>query len=158
MLVHSAEESYQAGTQCLLAGKRKEALARFEAAIQLEVRFGESRPQARYLSYYGLLLTLERRQIREGLRFCREAVTQESYNPDLRCNLGRVLMQAGRRKEAYQAFQRGLKLQADHPSLRRNVRVLGIRRRPLVPFLDRANPINIFFGRLRSSQKVSRFA
>jgi len=99
MLVHSAEESFQAGMQCLMSGKKTEALARIEAAIQLELRFGESRPQARYLSFYGLLLALERRQVREGLRFCREAVTQESYNPDLRCNLGRVLLRAGRRKE-----------------------------------------------------------
>jgi tetratricopeptide (TPR) repeat protein len=153
MLVHSAEESFQAGMQCLMAGKNTEALARIEAAIQLELRFGESRPQARYLSYYGLLLALERRLIRDGLRFCREAVTREGYNPDLRCNLGRVLMKAGRRKEAHQAFQRGLMLQGDHPRLRKNIKVLGLRRRPVLPFLGRGNPINVFFGRLRASQR-----
>ena len=115
MLVHSAEESFQQGMQSLAAGKYRESLALFEAAIQLEQRFSRSRPQARYLSFYGLVLGLERHEIREGLRFCREAVSLESYNPDLRCNLGRVLMRAGRRKEAVKAFQRGLRLQGDNP-------------------------------------------
>ena len=154
MLVHSAEESFQQGMQSFAAANYKEALALFEAAIQLEQRFRRSQPQARYLSFYGLVLGLERNEVREALRFCREAVTLESYNPDLRCNLGRVLMRAGRRKEAYQSFQRGLNLQADHPGLLRAVRHLGIRRRPVLPFLPRSNALNIFLGRMRSLRRI----
>jgi len=152
MLVHSAEESFQQGMQCLAAGKNRESLALFEAAIQLEQRFSRSRPQARYLSYYGLVLGLTRHEIREGLRFCREAVSLESYHPDLRCNLGRVLMRAGRRKEAYKSFQRGLQLQADHPGLVLAVRRLGIRQRPVLPFLSRSNALNVFLGKIRAPQ------
>ena len=105
---------------------------------------------ASLLRDYGLVLGLTRNEIREALRFCREAVSLESYNPDLRCNLGRVLLRAGRRREAYQSFQRGLRLQADHPGLVRAVRRLGIRRRPVLPFLSRSNLINVFLGRIRA--------
>jgi len=155
MLVHSAEESFQQGMQSLAAGEYRESLAMFEAAIQLEQRFSRSRPQARYLSFYGLLLGLQRNEIREALRFCREAVTLESYNPDLRCNLGRVLLRAGRRKEAYQSFDRGLSLQADHPGLLRAVRRLGIRQSPVLPFLARGNALNVFLGKIRAPRPIA---
>jgi len=101
-----------------------------------------------------LLLGLTRNEIREALHFCREAVSLEGYNPDLRCNLGRVLMRAGRRKEAHQSFQRGLNLQADHPGLVRAVRRLGVRQRPVLPFLARGNALNVFLGKIRAPQPV----
>lgn len=153
MLVQAAEESFQKGIKALAEGRQREALAMFEAALELAQRFGTERPQARYLSYYGLCLGLERNELREALRFCREAVTLEGYNPDLRCNLGRILMKAGRRKEAHQALLRGLSLQADHVDLRRALKSMGLRRRPPVPFLRRNHPLNVFLGR-----KLSRAA
>jgi tetratricopeptide (TPR) repeat protein len=149
VLVPSAEESFKKGLHALAEDRRTEAMALFEAALELEHRLGKGRPQARYLSYYGLCLGLERGEIREALRFCREAVTLEGYNPDLRCNLARVLMKAGRRKEAYGSLVRGLALQADHPGLRRALRKLGLRRRPALPFLPRSHPLNIVLGRIR---------
>ena len=88
----------------------------------------------------------------EALRFCREAVTIEGYNPDIRCNLGRVLMRAGRRKEAHQAFTRGLSLQPDHQDLIKALRKLGVRKRPVVPFLGRSHPVNVFLGRMRAAR------
>jgi tetratricopeptide (TPR) repeat protein len=153
MLVQTAEESFQKGLESISQGRRKEAMALFEAAIELERKFGSHGPQARYLSYYGLCLALEKNEIREGLRFCREAVTLESYNSDMRCNLGRVLMRAGRRKEAYASFVRGLSLQSDHKAIRRALRAMGIRRRPVLPFLARRHPLNILLGRLRPEVK-----
>ena len=108
MLIQSAEQSYARGLEALSAGRGKEAMARFEAAIRLATRGRGSRPQARYLSYYGLCLALVRNENREGTRFCREAVTLEGYNPDIRCNLGRVLLLAGRRAEAHRCFVHGL--------------------------------------------------
>jgi tetratricopeptide (TPR) repeat protein len=155
MLVQSAEESFQQGRKSLSSGRYREALAMFEAAIRLEQRFSRERPQARYLSYYGLVLGLERRETREALRFCREAVALESYNPDLRCNLGQVLLRAGRRREAYQSFQRGLSLQADHPGLLRAVRRLGVRRRPVLSFLPRNNVLNVVLGKMRAPGRTA---
>jgi len=154
MLVHAAEESYQKGIGALRSGRVTEALALFEAAISLEKRFGSSKPQARYLSHYGLCLALGRRELHEALRFCREAMAIEEFNPDIRCNLGQVLIRTGRTREAYKVLVGGLGLQPDHAGLRRTLRALGIRRRPVIPFLSRGNLLNVALGRLRSRTAV----
>jgi tetratricopeptide (TPR) repeat protein len=151
MLIQTAEDSYRQGMHALSGGRRMVALALFEAAIEIERRMTRARPQPRYLSYYGLCLALERNEIHEALRYCREAVTLECYNPDIRCNLGRVLLRAGRRREAYRCFLRGLNLERSHTSTIRALREMGRRRRPILPFLPRTNAINVFLGRLRSN-------
>lgn len=150
MLVPSAEDSYRTGLAALDAGRKREALALFEAAIEIEGRYSRARPQPRYISYYGMCLALDTSSVREGLQLCREAVTLEGYDADLRCNLGRVLLRAGRRREAYRAFLRGLELHAGHGPSLRALKLMGVRRRPLVPFLSRRNPLNVILGRLRA--------
>ena len=126
-------------------------MALFEAAIRIEWKNRAIPPQARYLSYFGLCLAFERNDNREGLRFCRQAVTLEGYNPDIRCNLGRVLLIAGRRAAAHRCFLSGLASEPGHPAIRRALQAMGTRSRPTVPFLPRGNPVNVFLGRLRAS-------
>ena len=150
MLIPSAEESFARGLNALAAGRRTEALAQFEAAIELERRYATGPPQARYLSYYGLCLALQTSQIHEAMFLCRQAVTIEGYNPDIRCNLGRVLMSAGRRSEAYRCFTHGLRLAPSHGKIRQALKRMGRRRRLVLPFLSRGHPINVLLGRLRA--------
>ena len=150
MLVPTAEESFQKGMQAFEEGRGREAMAFFEAAIEIERQLGNHAPQARYLSQYGLCLGTVMQRRHEGVRFCREAVELERFNPDIHCNLGQVLITAGRRKDAYQAFVRGLRVQPDHQSIIRALREMGIRRPPVIPFLRRTNPLNVYLGRLRS--------
>jgi tetratricopeptide (TPR) repeat protein len=155
MLINSAEESFRKGLRALAEGRRKEALALFEAAIELERRFGAHRPQARYLSYYGLCLGLEQNDVHEALRFCREAVTLEGYNADIRCNLGRVLLRAGRLREAHAALAKGQQIQPNHAGIRKALQKMGVRRRPVVPFLTRGHPINRLLGRIRTGNRAA---
>ena len=150
MLVHEAEEHYREGLIDLAEGRRREALACFEKAIELDTLFSNGMPQPRYLSHYGLCLALVKNELRQALSFCREAVSREEYNPDLRCNLGRVLMRAGRRKQAHESLIQGLRLEPDHQDLRRLVRSMGVRKRPTLPFLHRKNVLNVWLGRLRA--------
>jgi tetratricopeptide (TPR) repeat protein len=149
MLMQSAERSFARGLEALGAGRGVEALALFEAAIEIEKRAGASRPQPRYLSYYGLCLALQANRPRDGLSFCREAASVEFFNPDVFCNLGRVLLAMDRRKDAYQAIRKGLSLQPGHAGLRQELERMGRRRPPTVSFLSRRNPINILLGRLQ---------
>jgi tetratricopeptide (TPR) repeat protein len=151
VLIPSAEESYNKGLRVLSIGRLREAMALFEAAIEIERRRGVGSVQPRYLSYYGLCLAIERNEIREALQYCREALTLESFNSDIRCNLGRVLLRAGRRREAYNCFRRSLSLETGHTATLRALKVMGLRRRPVVPFLARANPLNVLLGRLRKA-------
>jgi len=151
MLVRAAEKSFEQGSRALAENRCREAMACFEAAVEIEKRFQVRQHQARYLSYYGLCLGMTRTRLHEAIRLCREAVGIEQFNPDLRWNLGRVLMAAGRRREAYDTFIRGLSQQPNHAGLKREMRRLGIRRRPVLPFLSRANPINVMLGKMRAA-------
>ena len=154
MLVQAAESRFARGLQALEAGRGLEALALFEAAIELQRRLGSRKPEARYLSYYGLCLALEADRPRDGAELCRQAIGLEFYNADLSWNYGRVLLVLDRRKDAYQAFLKGLSVQKNHQGILRELSRMGWRKRPIVPFLDRKNPLNVALGKmLRDSRK-----
>ncbi|MCP3979273.1 MAG: tetratricopeptide repeat protein [bacterium] len=153
MLVRYAEESFQKGIRALNGCRIREALAFFEAAIELEKRFGVQIPQARYLSFYGLCLSLHGRRLHEAVDVCRLAVKLDEFNADMHANLTRVLLAADLKREAYQTLARGLRTHSDHVSLRRLWRQMGARRKPVIPFLGRGNPINVALGRMVAGGK-----
>lgn len=154
MLVPSAEESYRNGRRAWEEGRRREAMAYFEAALELEKRLGDSGPQARYLSFYGLCLGLVSRQFHEGIRFCQKARSLEAFDPDICRNLARVFMAAGQRKKAHSAFVKGLRLQPDHPGIRSDMVKMGTRKRPVIKFLSRDNPLNVYLGKRRRGRQA----
>lgn len=158
MLIRPAEDSFRQGLDALANGKRLEALALFEASINLERQFGVDRAQPRYASYYGLCLGLESRKFPEALALCREAAEAEFYSADLHLNLARVLIAGGRRAEARDAILRGLRWESSHPVLQRELRAMGSRRKPVLPFLSRQNPINVFLGRMTYAPQPRRRA
>ena len=148
MLVQAAETRFQRGLLALGDGRCLEALALFEAALELEQRLGARTPQARYLSYYGWCLARDGSQPREGAELCRQAIALEFFNADLFLNYGRVLLLADRRKEAFDAFVKGLSVQRNHQEILRELASMGWRKRPVFTFLPRANPINVALGKL----------
>jgi tetratricopeptide (TPR) repeat protein len=156
MLIPTAEEAFRRGKAALSLNRRTEALALFEAAIELERRHGAGTIQARYLSYYGICLALATNRVREGIGFCRKAVLQEGYNADLQWNLGRSYLAAERRREAYDALITGLRLDARHRGIRSELRRMGRRRRPVLPFLSREHPLNVFLGKTTRPRQNQR--
>jgi tetratricopeptide (TPR) repeat protein len=147
MLIPTAEEAFRRGKAALHLNRRTEALALFEAAIELERRHGARAIQARYLSYYGVTLALATSRRREGINFCQKAVAQEGYDADLYWNLGRAHLAAERRRDAYAALRTGLRLDRAHRGIVRELARMGRRRRPVLPFLSRSHPLNVFLGR-----------
>jgi len=147
MLVQAAETRFQRGLSALDAGRHLEALALFEAALELERRLGTHAPQARYLSYYGLCLARDGSHLREGADFCRQAIALEFFNADLFWNYGRVLLLSDRRKEAFTAFLKGLSVQKNHQEIIRELNQMGWRKPPVLAFLARGNPLNVALGR-----------
>ena len=153
MLNPAAEKSFESGLDALERVELKEALAYFEAAVAIEKRSRKAPLQPRYLSYYGLCFALVGKQIHSAVKLCAQACAMERYNPDLEWNLGRVYMAAGRRKEAYSAFIRGLRQERKHQGIWRELHRMGVRRRPVLKFLSRDNPLNVFLGRKRYGLK-----
>jgi hypothetical protein len=45
---------------------------------------------------------------------------------------------------------RGLSIQSDHQGIIRALKDMGVRKRPVLPFLNRNNPLNVYLGRVRS--------
>jgi tetratricopeptide (TPR) repeat protein len=107
------------------------------------------------LSWFGLSLALVQRQFKPAIELCKRAIDLEFYNGDHYANLTRVYEAAGQRKRALDTAENGLKVAPDHDYLKHVRASLGVRSRPAVPFLDRANPINVSLGQARHAKKIA---
>jgi hypothetical protein len=94
-------------------------------------------------------------KLREGLALCKHAVKVEFYEPDNYMNLAAVELLRQNRRKAARAIKHGLRLDPEHRGLRRVLRKLGQRRRPVVPFLNRRNLVNRLLGRARHQLRQS---
>jgi tetratricopeptide (TPR) repeat protein len=128
----------------------------------LDVYGGEDPPSpmlssktATGLSHFGLCLALVQRKFKPAIDLCKRAIELQFYNVDHYANLARVYVAAGNRKKAIEIVEQGLKAHAEDETLLDVRRELGVRAKPPVPFLDRANPINVSLGKARHAKKVS---
>ncbi|MEW5805955.1 MAG: hypothetical protein AB1756_01135 [Acidobacteriota bacterium] len=151
MLCKPAESCFLKGMKELKKGNHMDALVHFEAALDLEKKYGKAVPQSRYLSYYGLCVGIVTKDVKEAINLCKKAVELEFYNPDLFHNLGYVYLLAGMRLEARNAFIEGLKMQNNHREILQDLKRLGVRRKPIFPFLHRSHILNKIAGKLASS-------
>lgn len=117
------------------------------------------------LSYYGCLEGIINKKFSYGRDICLSAIEilneripfgKEVFYPVFYLNLGRVYLAAGNKKEAIITFQKGLSFDRENKDLMTELAKLGIRRKPLVPYLKRSNPINKYIGiTLHRLRKVS---
>ena len=107
------------------------------------------------LSYYGCLQAIVDKKYRSGIEHCRKALVMfragDAYSagivyPILYLNLGRACVAAGRKKDALDALNKGLRYDKGNREIKKELLLLGVRKRPPVPFLSRANPINKYIG------------
>lgn len=109
------------------------------------------------LSYYGCLEAIVNKNHKTGIEICNRAIAilkkripfgEEFFYPVFYLNLGRAYHAAGRKKNAIDAFTKGNKLDGENKDLREELQRLGIRKKSVVPFLKRSNPINRYIGML----------
>ena len=114
------------------------------------------------LSYYGCLEAVANKNYKAGIETCHRAIEslkkkvpfgEEFFFPVFYLNLGRAYLAAGKKREAVEAFSRGLRADRENSDLLWEIRKLGVRRKPAVPFLRRSNPINRYIGQLLHSIK-----
>jgi len=151
MDLSTSENSFRRGLRAVEQGDHLEALAYFEAAVQLARRLGAEAVPMKYLSYYGWCLAVCSDRLEEAREFCEAAVRSEFYNPDAYWNLGRVYLKTGDRSLAFDTIVRGLQLNPRHAGLVGVLHRLGLRRKPVLPLFDRSHPVNRLLGRLRRS-------
>lgn len=102
----------------------------------------------RAMSWYGVTLVLVERNHALGVSLCDQAL-RPGPDPELLLNLARVHLALASRERTVKALLRGLQAFPDHPGLLAAKEALGMRRGPVLPFLDRGNPLNRLLGRLR---------
>jgi tetratricopeptide (TPR) repeat protein len=109
------------------------------------------------LSYYGCLDAVVNKNFNHGVDLCKTAIEiskeevefdHEGFYPVFYLNLGRAYLAAGAKKDAAAVFKKGLDADPEDPDLLREIKRLGMRKKPVVPFLKRSNPINKYVGKL----------
>ena len=110
-----------------------------------------------FLSYYGCLISVVENKTKEGIKICEDSITtltgavpfgSEFFYPIFYLNLGRAYLKGNRKKDAVSAFQEGLKSDPENRDLLWEIKKIGERKKPPLPFLTRSNPINKYIGML----------
>ncbi|MBI5598863.1 MAG: tetratricopeptide repeat protein [Deltaproteobacteria bacterium] len=122
-------------------GRFRHALALFEKDARSMT--GESPSAA---SYHALSLAVVRKQYHEALSLSLNAAKKEFYNPDIYNNIGKICLLMGRKDRAVRAFRKGLMLDKTHHGIIRQMKRLGIRRKPPLYFLHRGHIMNRLVG------------
>lgn len=114
------------------------ALLHLEAAHAMEQRPGIK-------SKLAYCIARERRQYKQALALCLEALHAEPGNPDHYYQLSRIHMLAGNKTSAIKALRKGLKFKRHQPSIDELNR-LGFRKEPYFSSLPREHLLNRSVG------------
>ncbi len=111
------------------------------------------------MSHYGWLIAVVENNPDVGIKICSEAIDNirsslpfgsEFFYPTLYLNLGRTYLKNNQRGEAVGAFNRGLQTDPENHDILWELKKIGVRKKPPIPFLKRNNPINKYLGILLS--------
>jgi len=154
----TAAEYIKAARAHLKSGEQKQAYAVLLKALG----FYPDHPII--LSYSGWLKAVVDKKHLSGVASCRKAIVKfKTSDPDvaktvypfLYLNLGRTFLLAGKKKEAVDSFTKGLSYDRGHYDLKKEMKALGIRKKPILPILSRANPINKLAGKLIQAKNTN---
>ncbi|HLC18553.1 MAG TPA: tetratricopeptide repeat protein [Thermodesulfobacteriota bacterium] len=140
MTNETPEHQFNTGKRHLKEDKLDKALRAFGRAYR------DDKENPSYMSYFGLLKALRGGEIGLGLELCTNAIKREFHRAELYVNLGRVYLAAGNRKGAMKVFKKGLNYEPGNEEIHRYMAELGIRNRPVIPILERSNPVNKYLG------------
>jgi Flp pilus assembly protein TadD len=124
-----------------------------EALLQETLKIEPANPI--YLSHLGLCIGILGDPAK-GEEICRQAIRLNKDESILYVNLGRVLISQGNRQAAWENFERAYKLDNTSAPAALELSKLGVRRKPVLPFLSRDHALNIYFGKLRHKLLMSR--
>lgn len=99
------------------------------------------------LSAYALCLAEVKGTFKTATNMCHDAIKKEPKNPEHYYRQGRILLLAGRKKDAIWVMRMGLR-HGKHQGILDYLGRMGIRKPPPLQFLDRSNPLNKYLGLL----------
>ncbi len=122
------------GDRALQNGDTLVALLQFEMAHAIQ-------PQPGLKSKLAYCLAKERRQYKQAMTLCREALQAEPDNPDHYYQLSRIYIIAGQKRKAIKSLRKGLKFKR-HQLIIDELIHLGARKEPVFSSLPREHIIN----------------
>lgn len=135
-------KEFDTGLASFKAGNILRALGHFEKAMA-------EHPTSLCASYYGYCMAKERGHVTRGIALCLESLEKEPDNPVHYLNLTRIHLLGQNKVDALAVLRQGMQ-HAPDPEIAALLEVVGIRKPPVVPFLHRDNPINLYLGLLLS--------
>lgn len=110
---------------------------------------GADQKDSTFMSGFAWLLTQVRGKENEGVEIARRVAEENPTKPYVQLNLARCLLAAGHKTEGLRLMRRLARVDSLETASQEILEWLGVRRRPVVPFLTRANPVNYTLGVLR---------
>ena len=102
-----------------------------------------------YLSYLGVAMAAAGRNWDEAEESCTKALKMRRTQAELYINLAEVYRLGGMRQDAIEALSQGLRYTKRDPRIEKELRRYGLRREPVIPFLERDNILNRGLGKVR---------
>lgn len=130
------------GVELLRQGDKLRALKMFELSYELN-----NSPECR--SYLGFLSATERGLVRKGIDLCHSSIEDDPQNPLHYLNLGKLLYSVEKKNEAVETVRKARGMNAPGElvdEMEGWLKMVGIRKRPVLPFLRRSHPINKYVG------------
>ncbi|MFO0583620.1 MAG: tetratricopeptide repeat protein [Anaeromyxobacter sp.] len=143
-------DALERGLAAFVARSLDEAHAAFERAHRADPR------EPRAMSWYGVTLVLVERNSNLGVLLCDQALRTSGPSPELLLNAARVHLALNQRERAVRHVKRGLELWPEDGALTAARLALGRRSSPVLPFLPRGNPVNVWLGKLRHRWRQRR--
>ncbi|HVO57687.1 MAG TPA: tetratricopeptide repeat protein [Dongiaceae bacterium] len=138
-----AFREFKQGLALLRDNYAEKALPHMQKAVTLE----KNNPY--YMSYLGVILARSEQKWAEAEQLCDAAVRIKRNQAQLYLNLAEVYATAGRRDDAVETLQAGLKYARRDVRLNLAINRL-VQRRPVVfSFLSRRHPLNRHVGKIR---------
>ncbi len=128
-------------------GRWREGLARL-SAIARATEPSVVLPGSFY-SFLGVAVARCEGRKRDGVELCRYAAGLQPRNAEIQLNLASVYLMARNRRAAMRSLRRGLALAPGHSGLLELAAQVGVRRRPVIPFLPRSLGLNRMLGSWR---------
>lgn len=158
MSIHPAREALRRSMNSLRLGRKREALALAEAAHRMVVEMTGGLTKDGFVgAWYGFLLGTVGGRPKEGLEVCRLVAAECFWEPRAHEYLARLEQALLGRRAAVETCERGLTLHPEDSGLRAFRESLGVRRAPIVPFLDRNHPVNKWLGQMRARRSRPTF-
>jgi predicted Zn-dependent protease len=129
-----------------------------EAANSFRAAFKENPDNPFFLSYYGLIVAIQENCLQDGITFCRAAIQRAPYEAELYLNLSRVFQFARQRQKALEALVQGVSSVPDNQTLKKEMKRLGMRRKPFFQGLSRDHLLNRCLGKLTYRWKKSQLS